>query len=279
MNLILNLKELWRRRALVALSVAAVAAISILAVFQVSLFPPSISKRTQVEAQGSIEILVDSARSPIADARRDLSGLAARAGVFARYMAGGNVIDRIARINDIPADQIDVNGAVPLPGEAPGAEQASPRLHPYGVAISQPDELLPILSVVTRAPTVREARSLAAAAPAAVRRVVRSIQAQQKTAPAKRVQFRVLGPAQAVPVDDSLGKKVAAMLFVILLAIALVLILGAPRLVAAWRATEPAASARSPDQPHPAPEVLHLPAGHDSEPDREATGVGQRREP
>jgi hypothetical protein len=276
LNLILSLKELWRRRALVALSIVAATAISVLAVFQVSFLPPSIAKRNHVDAQGSIEILVDSARSPIADARRDLTGLTARAGVFARLIAGGNVIGRIAKANDIPVNQIDVAGPAPLPGEAPGAAQPPPQLHPYGIAIAQAGEL-PILSVETRAPTVREARGLAAAAPAAIRQVVKSIQVQQGTPAAKRVEFRVLGPAEGAPVDDALGKKLALVLFVVLLAMFLLLILGIPRLVRAWRAADADAGSLYPeDEIGETPEVLHLPAGRSGDSEAEATWIGQR---
>jgi len=41
-NLILYLKELWRRRALAGLAVVVAAAIPVLAILQVSLLPPSI---------------------------------------------------------------------------------------------------------------------------------------------------------------------------------------------------------------------------------------------
>jgi hypothetical protein len=276
-NLILYLKELWHRRVLVVLSIFLAATISVLAVFQVSIFPPSISKRAQIEARGSIEILVDSADSPIADSRRDLTGLTARAGVFARYIAGGNVIRLIAKANGIPVNQIDVAGASPLPGEAPGFEQEVP-LHPYGIVIGQAGEL-PIVSIETRAPTVRKARSLAAAAPAAVGRVVKSIQEQQGTPIGKRVQFRVLGPAQADVVDGALGKQIALVLFVVLLALFIVLILGLPRFVAAWRTAEPGPHPRGPEKAHrPAQEVLRLPAGRGGEPEsneRQATPIRQ----
>lgn len=279
MNLILILKELSHRRVLVAIAVFLAAAISVLAIFQVSVSPPSISKRNHVDAEGSIEILVDSADSPIADARRDLTGLTARAGVFARYIAGGNVIGLIAKANHIPVKQIDVAGAVPLPGEAPGAGQESPATHPYGIAITQPGEL-PIISVVTRAPTVPEARALAAAAPGAVRKAVTSIQEQQGTPPRKRVQFRVLGPAQAAIVDDAMGKKIALVLFVVVLTLLLVLILGIPRFAAAWRT----ADARTipgvaEEEEQVAPEVLRLPAGRGGElgeGERGAARIGQR---
>lgn len=270
MNLILSLKELWHRRLLVAISIAVAAAVSLLAVYQVSLLPPSISQRADVKARGSIEILVDSARSPIADARRDLSGLSARAGVFARYIAGGNVVGQIAKANGLEARQIDVAGPEPLPGEAPGAGEEAPQIHPYGISITQSGEL-PILGVVTRAPTVEEARGLAAAAPAAIGRVVESIQAQQDTPLDKRVEFRVLGPAKAAPVDDALGKKVALALFAFLLVLFVVAILAVPRLVAAWHAAEPdalapdsAAAGRGGD-PDPDPDLVRFPAGRNGD--------------
>lgn len=279
MNLILILKELWRRRVLVALAIFVAAAVATLAVFQVTPSPPFIAKRDRVNAQGSIEILVDSARSPIADARRDLAGLTARAGVFARLMVGGNVIGHMAEANKIPVEQIGTVGPVPLPGEAPGAEQESAELRPYGVAVTQP-EALPILKVVTRAPTVPEARSLAAAAPAAIRQVVKSIQAQQGTPLGKRVQFRVLGPAEAGRVEDALGKKIALLLFIVLLAIFIVLILGLPRLVTAWREAETEVGPwGKEDEPHHPPEIVHLPADRGGNPEgdgREATRIGQR---
>jgi len=262
MSLILSLKELWGRRILVGAALVAAALISILTIYQASPFPPSISKRADVEARGSIDVLVDSAASPIADARRDLAGLTARAGVFARVMAGGNVVGRVAERAGIPARQIDVAGPAPLPGEAPGAEQAPPQTHPFGIEITQQGEL-PILSVVTRAPTVTDARALAAAVPAVIGEIVRSIQRRQGTPPAKRVQFRVLGPAKATPVNDSPGRKVALLLFGVLLAMFTALILGVPRFMAAWRAAEPeppphrSESEPNPDEHHA---VLVLPA-------------------
>ncbi len=243
-NSILILKELWRRRLLVVVSFVAAAAIAVVAVYEVSVAPPSISKRAQRDAQGSIGILVDSAKSPIADVGRNLTPLTVRAGVFARYIGGGNVIRRIAKDTGIPVKQIEVAGPVPLPGEAPGAAEAPPQTRPYGIEIAQRDEL-PIVNVATRAPTVRAARDLAAAVPEAIGHVVESIQERQGIPPGSRVKFRVLGPAQAAPVIDALGAKVAVLLFVVLLTLFIVLILAIPRFVAAWKTPEPEAGSRS----------------------------------
>ncbi len=282
MNLILLLKELWRRKVLLVLSVVAAIAIPVVVVYQVSVSPPGISKRTQVDAQGSIEILIDSARSPLADSRRDLTGLTTRAGVFARLIAGGNVVRQIAKDSDIPFDQIDVAGPTPFPGEAPGVGQEPLQLHPYGIAITQPEEL-PIVKVVTRAPTVDEARALASAAPKAVREVVESVQAQQGTPADKRIEFRVLGPAQAAMNDEALGKKAALALFFVVLALCVGLILGVPRFKAAWTAADPDDAPPGPEAgEEQEPEILHLAGGGGGNPEEgadEAAWIGRRREP
>lgn len=228
MNSVLILKELWRRWYLVALAVviAAGAAFFVLS-----------KEDKKVEAEGSIQVLVDSANSPIANARRDLSGLTARAGVFARVMSGGNVVRQIAKTTDVPFNQIDVAGPMPLPGEAPGISEGAAHELPYRIEITQQTEL-PILTVNTRAPTVAQARALAAAAPQAISSEVEAIQTQQETPEGRRVEFRVLGPAAAAPVEDSSGKKIAAAVFVVLLVFLLGLIVGIPRFVAAWRAAD-----------------------------------------
>jgi hypothetical protein len=234
MTFILFLRELWQRKLLVLLVTVLAMAIAVLAVFNVSFSPPSLEKREHSEAKGTVEILVDSNRSPIADVAGKLEPLTARAGVFARYIAGGNVISEISDQTGIPFKEIEVAGPAPLPGEAPGVTAPTEQLKPYGIAIVQRDEL-PIVDVETRAPTVDEARALAAATPHAIRDIVTRIQDQQEIPEAKRVTFRVLGPAQAAIATEALGAKVAALIFVALELLGILLILGIPRLVRAWR--------------------------------------------
>jgi hypothetical protein len=274
LNLILNLKELSRRRLLVAASVLVAAAIAVLAVYQVSLMPPSIGQRADVEAEGSIDILVDSASSPIADARRDLTGLTARAGVFAQLMTGGRVVDQMARKTGIRPRQIDVAGPEPIAGEAPGFTGAPTHVHRFEIKVTQQPEL-PILSVLTRAPTAAKARALAQAAPVVIARQVEAVQRQQATPAWKRVEFRALGPAQATLVHESLGKAVALGLFVVLLAIFLTLILAGPRFLAAWHGAEP----EPPQASRPSPMLVHADVGDDEIGDSEAKPIARRGNP
>jgi hypothetical protein len=254
---ILLLKELWQRRLLVAVATIFAALVAVLVVYQVGISPPSLAKRDHSEARGEIEILVDSERSPIADVGRDLEPLTARAGVFARYIAGGNVIKRIAETTDIPANQIEVAGPAPLPGEAVGVTAPPSKLLPYGIEIVQRDEL-PIVNVGTRAPTIPEARALAAATPGAIRSIVTAIQAQQQIPDSKKVTFRVLGPAQADLASEALGAKAAIGIFLVVFALGILLILGMPRLVEAWRSVdvEPPAQENVGVFPHRPPPAL-----------------------
>jgi len=277
MTLVKTLKELWRRRILVVAAALIAVLVAIVVAFQVSLSPPTVAKRSSASGAGSIGILVDSARSPLADTRRDVTGLSARAGVLARVMAGGNVVREIAREAGVPLEQIAVSGPVPLPGEvAVGIAGASASL-PYGISFGQSGEL-PVIAVETRAPSASEALALAAAAPGAIRRVVRSVQAQQGTPAAKRVQFRELGPAQAELVEESSGGRLALVVFLVVFGLGLLAIVGWPRLVAAWRNADA--------EPLPAPgtesaqTVVHLAPGRPGDPESEGSGekVGQRGE-
>jgi hypothetical protein len=237
LNSVVFLKELWRRRLLVLLAFLFSAAVAVLIVYHVSPSSPYLEERNQVEAEGSIQVLVDSANSPIANARFELGGLTARAGVFARLMSGGNVIRQVSKETGIPVKEIDVAGPMPLPGEAPGISEGPARENPYKIEVTQQTEL-PILNVQTRAPTLQEARALAAATPRAMSDQIEAIQDAQETPEGKRVVLRRIGPAQTGVVDNSAGKKIAVGAFFFLMAVFITLIVGIPRFAAAWRATD-----------------------------------------
>jgi capsular polysaccharide biosynthesis protein len=248
------LRELWKRKVLVAISVVIALAFAILAVYQVG--GSGISKKGTTEAHGSTQILIDSARSPIAGSKRDISGLISRAGVFARLMAGGDVVAQIAEDAGVDPESIQITGPAPLPGEAPGATEAEEAL-PYGLTFTEEPEL-PIVSVVTRAPTVKEAAALAEASPEALRGVIKSVQEQQATPAKEKVEVRVLGPPQAQLSNSGPGNKMAVAIFFFVLALGIGLILGVPRLIAAWRREdhEEAELAAAPDISEAGPALL-----------------------
>jgi FlaG/FlaF family flagellin (archaellin) len=230
------LKELWKRRLWVALTIVLAAVIAVVAVYQVSLKPPGLSKRSTVSAQGTSEVLVDSARSPIAGSKRDVEALATRAAVFARLMASGDIVKEIASEAGLQPWEIQVTGPQPFPGEAPGISEVGETL-PYGLTYTQIGQL-PIVSITSRAPTTAEARALAQAAPRALEQLVAKTQKTQKTPAVERVEIRTLGPAQVSGVTNGTSGKVALAIFFGVLLVGLGLTIGLPRLVAAWRRTD-----------------------------------------
>jgi capsular polysaccharide biosynthesis protein len=227
------LKVLWKRRLLVALAIVIAVAVAVVAVYQVSLHPPGVSKRSTPSATGSSEVLIDSARSPIAGSKRNVEALSTRAAVFARLMASGHIVKEIAKETGVLPWEIQVTGPMPFPGEAPGISEAGEKL-PYGLTYTQIGEL-PIISISSRAPTAPEARALAAAAPRSLEKMVTQVQKQQKTPARERVEIRVLGPAQVSASDSGPGNKLALAAFFGILLVEIGLILGLPRLVTAWR--------------------------------------------
>jgi hypothetical protein len=225
------LKELWKRRLLVALVIVVAIVAAVVAVYHVS--PSGLSKRSTPSASGSSEVLIDSARSPIAGSKRNVEALSTRAAVFARLMASGNVVKEIAKEVGVKPWEIQVSGPQPFPGEAPGVSEAGAEL-PYGLTYTQVGEL-PIISIASRAPDLAHARALAAAAPRALEKLVAGIQANQATPVTERVEIRTLGPATVSAADNGPGNKIALAIFFGILFVGLGLILGVPRLVAAWR--------------------------------------------
>jgi hypothetical protein len=225
------LKELWKRKLLVALVIVVAVVAAVLAVYKVS--PSGLSKRSTREVSGSSEVLIDSARSPIAGSKRNIEALSTRAAVFARLGSSGNIVKEIAKEAGVLPWEIQVTGPQPFPGEAPGISEAAEEL-PYGLTYTQVGEL-PIIAIVSRAPDVRTARALAAAAPRSLEKMVRKVQFRQDTPERERVEIRTLGPATVSATDNGSGKKIALAAFFGILVIGLGLILGIPRLVSAWR--------------------------------------------
>lgn len=269
MTFISLLKELWKRKILVALAIVIAAAAAVGAYKQVS-------KDSTPEAQGTTEVLIDSARSPIAGSKRNVEALATRAAVFARLMASGDIVKEIAKEAGVQPWEIQVKGPMPFPGEVPGVSEGAETL-PYGLTFTQVGEL-PIVTITSRAPTVPEARALAAAAPRSLNKTVKRTQKQQDTPATEKVEIRVLGPAIVSSVSGESGKKIAVAAFFGVLLLELALILGLPRLVSAWKRddeeVDPFEDVADISDPTP---TLVIPNGSGTGVRKERSGAGRRR--
>jgi hypothetical protein len=251
-----TLKILWHRRRLMALGAVIAAAAAIISVCSVSLFPPSLTSRTNVFATASSQILVDTPDSSFADLSYELEPLETRAGVFARFLANPAALALISRQSGIPAADIEAQGPyeqnLPLNQQEPTAEERSSQIIGEGALYrmrfeNNPD--LPIISVFAQAPTEKEAKALAAAAPAALRVYVERLQERQQTPRRDRVEIRPLGHATGGVVNGGANREIAILVFLVVFVGWCILLVPAHTIARGWREEGRRAGGGDPDGP------------------------------
>lgn len=245
MELARTLKALWRRRLAVAIGIVVAAAVATISVYQVGLFPPKLTSRTNEFATASTQILVDTPDSSFANLAEEVDPLNYRAGVFARFLASPEAIALIAREAGLPADAIEAQGPYeqgqPLFAIEPTAEKRSSQIIGeralYRLRFEN-NPNMPLISVYAQAPTDDEATRLADAAPAALRSYVQGIQETQDTPAKRRVTLRQLGDASGGTVNAGANVQIALLVFFVTLVLWCLLLIPAHTVLAGWRSRQ-----------------------------------------
>lgn len=242
MELARTLKTLWHRRRLLALGAAIAAVVAMLSIYQVGIFPPSLTSRTNVFATASTQLLVDTHDSAFADFTNDIDPLNTRAGVFARFLASPVAIALIAEEAKLPASAIEAQGPfelnVPDVQQAPTAERRSSQILGeralYRLRFEN-NTALPIVTVFAQAPSRDEAVRLAGAVPTALRDYIDQIQEQQHTPEEQRVVIRRLGGAPGGVVNEGVNLQIATLVFIVVLGVWCMLLIPAQTIARGWR--------------------------------------------
>ena len=242
MELARTLNTLWIRRRLVALGALIAAIAALLSVYQVGLFPPSVTSRTNVFSTASTQLLVDTPDSTFANLANEITPLETRASVFARFLASPVAVDLIAREAKIPADAIEAQGPydinLPVIQQEPTASQRSSQLIGEGALYRlrfENNPALPIVSVFAQAPTTDEAVALANSVPKALRNYIEGIQNRQRTPGGSRVVIRRLGDANGGVVNKDANIQIAALVFLVVLGVWCILLIPAQTIARGWR--------------------------------------------
>lgn len=208
---------LWARK-LATLAVFAVAVVAAVAV--------RMSVHSVPTGAATVQILVDSPDSALANLSQETVPLTTRASVFAQVMTSAAVLEDIASSAGVPVGQITAQGPysgsgesldVVTPSEARSnqllAEQTKYKL----TFIAQTNE--PVVTASVQAPNADAAARVAAAIYPGVQHYVTQLQEQSGTPVQHRVTIRQLGPPQAGSVNSSARSTltVAALLGVLLL--------------------------------------------------------------
>lgn len=242
MELARALRELGRRRRLLALGVLIAVAASILSVYRFE--GGKLKSRSLQYAAATTQVLVDSEPSVLGNVTQSSEALSARAQVYANFMASPAILDIIARQVGLSGDQLYAAG--PVNAQEPRVEQEPTALKrnveitgetkPYRLNYEAQGNL-PSVTIYSQAPTTSVAIGLANAAVVGLQRYVASVESGGTIPKRSRVVIRQLGPASGGVVDGGISKTLAIMVFVMVFLLWCVLMLVAARFGQTWRAS------------------------------------------
>jgi hypothetical protein len=236
MELVGMIRELWRRKAILAGVMAVAVVIALLTSYKL----PSFQKRSVSFGAASSQILVDSPQSTLVAGAQDgtLTTLYTRAQIFAQYLSSPEAQVRMSRASGIPARQITASG--PFSQDATRSnfdpQQTAQRANSI-LDENAPNRLVfaaqqdvPIITVSVQAHTAAEAVKLANASFVALKGYVAQLNLTQKGGPRRDPATGLPLPASGVTVR-SLGAPEAGaigagnnavMMFFVFLAVTLV---------------------------------------------------------
>ncbi len=256
MELVKILRELSRRKAMVALVLVFALVVGLLLAFKPGLPPKS---RQYEVSLASSDILLDTRESQVVTVGGhgpDLTTLAARANLLGNLMIGGPLKEAIARKAGIPVDMLavvppaNVNtpGVEPQPVESPAAREQSDA--DRTVLTLSTEEALPIIHVTAQAPDQATARALTEATVGELKTYLGSVAAFQKIPAAHQLVAREFGAPVVETMTRGLPRSYALAAALGLALIGCSLIIGGAWFVRSWRQIVAAEEAGHPESTH-----------------------------
>jgi hypothetical protein len=243
MGFALALRELSRHRALLALGALVATFAAILSVYRLDGL--ALKSRSLQYSSASAQALVDSSSSVLGNLSQSSEDLSTRAQVYANFMASPAVLSIVGKQVGLSGDQIyaagPVNANEPRVVQEPTALKRNVEITgetvPYRLNFES-QAGLPTINIYSQAPTTPQAVALANAAVVGLQRYVTNLEAEDKIPSSSRIEIRQLGTANGAVVDSGISKQLAVMVFLAVFLLWCVLMLAAPRFVAAWRESE-----------------------------------------
>lgn len=184
----------------------------------------------------TVQLMVDSPRSALADLKQDTLPLVARAQVFAQLMTSGAVLNSIAKAAGLPPRDVTAEGPysgvgqaldVPTPSEARGVQLVATNAM-YHLTIV-PDTNIPLVTASVEGPNPTAAGRLANAVYPGVESWLKQLQASGTVPASARVTIRQLGDAEAGTVNSSSATTIAGAAGVAVLVVGCLLLIGLER--------------------------------------------------
>ncbi len=189
----------------------------------------------------TVQILVDSPDSALANLSQETVPLTTRASVFAQVMTSEAVLEQIATSAGIPTDQITAQGPYSGAGQPQDVITPSPARGNQLIAettkykltfVAQTNE--PVVTASVQGPNAAAAAVVAGSIYPGVQRYVSTLQSQSGTPASQRVTIRQLGPPQAGTVDSSSRSTFMIAAFLGVLVLGLLALIGIEGLRRRW---------------------------------------------
>jgi capsular polysaccharide biosynthesis protein len=251
MDLVTILRDLWRRRVLVALAGIAAVLAAVVVAFQV----PTLESRRYTVGLATTRVLVDTPRSQVVEvAPKGSDMLGVRANLLANLMVEGVVRAAIAERAGLQPKQLQ---GIAESGVDPSAAPVQP--DPRGTAmttrvVASTDGDLPLIEIEAQAPAGASAAKLANAAVEGLRGYLDSKAALEHVSDAKRLRVTGLGRAQAVEAVRGPGPVAAFAVGLLVFGLGCAAIVMLSAVMRSWRA----ANAPEDLQTGPASELVAL---------------------
>lgn len=240
MEFALILRELSRRRLLLALGVVIALIAALFSVYRPDGL--GLKARSLQYSSASTQVLVDTPSSVLGNAGESFEPLTARAVVYSNFMASPAVLKVIGEQAGISGKQIyaagPVNASEPRVVQEPTALRRNIEITgestPYRLNFESQANL-PTITINSQAPTTTEAVNLANGAAAGLQRYVSSLEETEKIRPHSRVTIRQLGSANGGVVNGGISKAMAGIVFVAVFLLWCILVLASTRFRETWR--------------------------------------------
>jgi hypothetical protein len=245
MKLGMHLRELSRLRIGLVLSVFVAALAAVWSVAAISLSPPRLTPRALDIASAETQVVVDTPYSTVVDLRQgvnDIDPLTQRALLVGTLMSTEAVREDIAKRAHLAPERLQVVAPrtpdQPRPtaqsGEKKGPGDLLQTTDQYRLDIES-NPTIPLLSIIAQAPTAAAAARLANSAVSGLRDYVNELVASERTPDDVQITLRQLGSAHGEVVNHGVQPQVAAVVFMLVLALSCATSIVIARVRRGWR--------------------------------------------
>jgi hypothetical protein len=241
----IRLRQLWKLRLGVIVSLLVASIVALWSVQKISLFPPGLEPRALEMATASTHVVVDTPTSALVDLRQDtysLEGLRNRAVLLGNVVASSRVRERIAARLDLPVESLRVQAPLTREQSAPPADSENAS-HTSDIVKSTDQYRLniranvsvPMLDIYATSPTAESASILVNAAVDELRAYLAQLAAKESTPERAQIQLIQLGRGHGVVINEGVRWQVALLAFLLTFGACAATVVFFDRVRAGWR--------------------------------------------